>query len=225
MRYNEITNEEIDRRGFLRGMLGAGAAAAGLTATDAEAAKKKQSTALSVPKTPQQRREMERRAQSTKIDPRYQIKQGEEISTLGKNTNLEIAVQKAAKANGITNKVELAQFMAQMNHESWDFTKLFQVGDKRVYGGKGFVQLTGKQNYAAASKAIGVDLVNNPAKAADPNIALKIALWFWNTEVKRYAKSVEDFKNTRLITRIINGPALNGLEDRHQKFQTYLNIL
>jgi hypothetical protein len=35
------TNEAIDRRGFLRGMLGAGAAAAGLTATDAEAAKKK----------------------------------------------------------------------------------------------------------------------------------------------------------------------------------------
>jgi len=213
MRAIEFISEDLSRRGFLGGMLGA---AAGLGMTDAEAAKKKQQPV---------KHDKNAHAMNTKIDPQYQLAKGEELPALSNNPRVEIAVQKAAKAHGITNPIELAQFMAQTNHESWDFTKLYQVGDKRIYGGKGLIQLTGKQNYAAASKSVGVDLVRNPNEAAKLDTALKIAIWFWKEEVRRYAKTPEQFMNTKLITRIVNGPDMNGLKDRNEKFQRYLSIL
>ena len=212
MRVAEVVTEDLTRRGFLGGVAGA---AAGLAATDAEAGKKK-------PTKPQDKNT---RAMNTKIDPKYQLAQGEDLPALSNNPRVEIAVQKAAKAHGITHPAELAQFMAQTNHESWDFTKLFQVGDKRIYGGKGLIQLTGRQNYAAASKSAGVDLVANPNEAAKLDTAIKVAIWFWKNEVRRYAKSPAQFMNTQLITRIVNGPSLNGLKDREEKFKRYLSIL
>jgi predicted chitinase len=212
VRISEVIAEDLSRRGFLGGLAGA---AAGVAATDAEAAKKK--PAKPVDKNTQ--------AMNTRIDPKYQLARGEELPALSNNPRVEIAVQKAARAHGITHPAELAQFMAQTNHESWDFTKLYQVGDKRVYGGKGLIQLTGRQNYAAASKSVGIDLVKHPEEAAKLDTALKIAIWFWKQEVRRYAKSPAQFMNTQLITRIVNGPDMNGLKDRHEKFQRYLSIL
>ena len=212
MRVTEIITEDLTRRGFLGGLAGA---AAGIATADAEAAKKK----------PTKPGDKNTRAMNTKIDSKYQLAPGEDLPALSNNPRVEIAVQKAARAHGITNPAELAQFMAQTNHESWDFSKLFQVGDKRVYGGKGLIQLTGKQNYAAASKFAGVDLVRNPNEAAKLGTALKIAIWFWKNEVRRYAKSPQQFMDTRLITRIVNGPDMNGLKDREEKFKRYLSIL
>jgi predicted chitinase len=216
MRATEFINEDLSRRGFLGGMLGA---AAGVSATDAEAAKRKQKNVAPV------KQDKNAQAMNTKIDSKYQLAQGEDLPALSNNPKVEIAVQKAAKAHGITHSVELAQFMAQTNHESWDFTKLYQVGDKRIYGGKGLIQLTGKQNYAAASKFAGVDLVKHPEEAAKLDTALKIAIWFWKNEVRRYAKTPQQFMDTRLITRIVNGPDMNGLKDRNEKFKRYLDIL
>jgi predicted chitinase len=215
MRAIEFISEELSRRGFLGSMLGA---AAGLGMTDAAAAKKK---TLAKPVS----HDKNAQAMNTKIDSKYQLAKGEDLPALSNNPRVEIAVQKAAKAHGITHPAELAQFMAQTNHESWDFTKLYQVGDKRIYGGKGLIQLTGKQNYAAASKFAGVDLVKHPEEAAKLDTALKIAIWFWKNEVRRYAKTPEQFMNTKLITRIVNGPDMNGLKDRNEKFKRYLDIL
>jgi predicted chitinase len=212
MRASEFISEELSRRGFLGGLLGT---AAGLSMTDAEAAKKKISKS----------QDKNARAMNTKIDSKYELAKGDDLPVLSNNPRVEIAVQKAAKAHGITHPAELAQFMAQTNHESWDFTKLYQVGDKRVYGGKGLIQLTGKQNYAAASKFAGVDLVKHPEEAAKLGTALKIAIWFWKEEVRRYAKTPQQFMDTRLITRIVNGPDMNGLKDRNEKFKRYLDIL
>ena len=212
MRASEFVAEDLSRRDFLGGLA---ATAAGAAATDVEAAKKK-------PAKPQDKNTQ---AMNTRIDSKYQLAPGEDLPALSNNPRVEIAVQKAARAHGITHPAELAQFMAQTNHESWDFTKLYQVGDKRVYGGKGLIQLTGKQNYAAASKSAGVDLVANPNEAAKLNTAIKVAIWFWKEEVRRYAKSPAQFMNTQLITRIVNGPSMNGLRDREEKFKRYLSIL
>lgn len=212
MRIAEVITEDLKRRDFLGGTA---ATLAGLAATDAEAAKKK-------PPKPQDKNAQ---AMNTRIDNKYQLSPGEDLPALSNNPRVEIAVQKAARAHGITHTAELAQFMAQTNHESWDFTKLYQVGDKRVYGGKGLIQLTGKQNYAAASKSAGVDLVRHPNEAAKLDTALKIAIWFWKEEVRRYARSPGQFMDTRLITRIVNGPDMNGLKDRETKFKRYLDIL
>ena len=211
MRALEFTNEDLSRRNFLGGVLGT---AVGIGATDAEAGKKK----------PTMSHDKDARAMNTRIDPKYQLARGDELPVLSNNPRVEIAVRKAAQAHGITHPAELAQFMAQTNHESWDFTKLYQVGDNRTYGGKGLIQLTGKQNYAAASRSVGVDLVSHPDKAADLNTAIKVAIWFWKEEVRRYAKTPQQFMDTRLITRLVNGPNMNGLKDRHEKFKQYLSM-
>jgi putative chitinase len=47
-------------------------------------------------------------------------------------------------------------------------------GDGARYCGRGFVQLTGKKNYAAAGQKLGVDLINHPELALTLDVAAKI---------------------------------------------------
>ena len=49
-------------------------------------------------------------------------------------------------------------------------------GDGVLYKGRGDVQITGRANYAKFGKLLGVDLLNNPDLALDPNISAKIAV-------------------------------------------------
>lgn len=158
-------------------------------------------------------------------------------------------LMKTAQQQGIKG-VELAQFLAQMEHESWDFKKMKEVpaskgyfnrydpkhnprlasklgnkyaGDGTAFRGRGFIQLTGRQNYTQASYDIFRDdrLIKQPDLAAKPDIAARIAVWYWNERVKPY---VRDFNDTAAVTKKING-GLNGLQDRHNNFRDYMAAL
>mgnify|MGYP003403276947 FL=1 len=48
------------------------------------------------------------------------------------------------------------------------------VGDGARFHGRGYVQLTGRRNYAKAGAELGVDLVANPDRALEPEIAAQI---------------------------------------------------
>ena len=50
-------------------------------------------------------------------------------------------------------------------------------GDGILYAGRGLVQLTGRRNYDAAGKALGIDLLNHPDKALEPAVATRILIW------------------------------------------------
>lgn len=50
-------------------------------------------------------------------------------------------------------------------------------GDGAKYPGRGYPQLTGRNNYRRAGDAIGVDLVNHPERALEPGIAAKVMIW------------------------------------------------
>jgi predicted chitinase len=154
----------------------------------------------------------------------------------------ESALSRIAQAAGIKG-VELAQFLAQCAHETGDFAHLeelggnrylaqydptvnpakaralgnTQAGDGAKYKGRGFIQITGKANYATAGQALGIDLVNNPELAARPDVAAKIAVWYWQNRVAPY---VQDFSDTRGVTKRIN-PGLQGLQDRQSNFKDY----
>lgn len=52
-----------------------------------------------------------------------------------------------------------------------------EPGDGAKYCGRGYVQLTGRRNFAEAAEHIGVDLVANPELALKAEIASKIMLW------------------------------------------------
>ena len=84
------------------------------------------------------------------------------------------------------------------------------------YRGRGLVQLTGRSNYEQASKALGIDLVNNPDLAADPEVAAKVAAW-WHKSKVGYGVDVAT------ATRKINGKKMAGLNDRIAKTQGWLN--
>lgn len=84
------------------------------------------------------------------------------------------------------------------------------------YRGRGLVQLTGRGNYEQASKALGIDLVNNPDLAADPEVAAKVAAW-WHKSKVGYGVDVAT------ATRKINGNKMAGLNDRMIKTQGWLN--
>lgn len=93
-----------------------------------------------------------------------------------------------------------------------------QPGDGFRFFGRGFLQLTGRYNYERAGREIGIDLVNNPDLAADPEISLRITRWFWRWKVTRLT---DNFDDTGTITRLITGHESQGLDRRQQAFDDY----
>jgi putative chitinase len=51
-------------------------------------------------------------------------------------------------------------------------------GDGFKYRGRGFIQHTGKNQYAAISKFVGVDVLSNPDSLNSPEVAAKAIPWF-----------------------------------------------
>jgi len=94
-----------------------------------------------------------------------------------------------------------------------------EEGDGHRFRGRGYTQLTGRDNYTAAGDALGVDLANNPDMAADPDIAAKIATWYWKS--KPGVREAAQAGDTEAVTRKING-GTNGLEDRIALTKEYL---
>jgi predicted chitinase len=73
-----------------------------------------------------------------------------------------------------------------------------EPGDGWTFRGRGFIQLTGKSNYAAASKAIYGDdrLVQNPDLVNDPAVAAEVSAWYMKKgQTQMAAKMGIDTKN------------------------------
>ena len=92
-------------------------------------------------------------------------------------------------------------------------------GDGYTYRGRGYVQLTGKENYAAAGKALGLDLVKHPELAAEPKNASKIATWYWENRVPEAAHG-----DVKKATLAVNG-GYNGLDTREAQFKKWEKAL
>ncbi len=82
-------------------------------------------------------------------------------------------------------------------------------GDAYNFRGRGATQLTGKSNYEAAGKALGLDLVNNPDLAADPTNGAKIATWYWQKNNLGAAARAGD---TAAVTKGINGGTVGSAQ-------------
>ena len=151
-----------------------------------------------------------------------------------RKTNLEYAYNHAVE-NGLEG-TELAAYMAQLEHESHGFRRTeeyasgaayenradlgnTQKGDGKKYKGRGYIQLTGRANYAEAGKDLGYDLVENPNQVQDnKEVAADVSLWFWKNKVR---PKVEDWSDTRKVTYLING-GYNGLKDRKSNFSKWM---
>ena len=91
------------------------------------------------------------------------------------------------------------------------------------YKGRGFIQLTGRANYARMSKLLGIDLIHNPEKASHYDVATKIAIQYFKDRIE---PNVQDFSNTQAVTKKINPhDKLTSTQDRDAKYQQYKNLL
>lgn len=85
------------------------------------------------------------------------------------------------------------------------------------YRGRGFIQLTGKDNYKSISKDTGIDYLNFPDKLLNEADAMISALWFWD---KNKLNKLADSDDIEAVTRKING-GLNGIDHRKELLSVY----
>jgi putative chitinase len=139
--------------------------------------------------------------------------------------------------NGVNTPLRIAHFLAQINHESAGFKYLTELGGKSYfdkyegrkdlgntfggdgykYRGRGYIQITGRANYAELSKSVGIDFINNPDQLATEANGIVSAIWFWN---KKGLNAYADKDDITTITKKING-GLNGFEDRKRLLSMY----
>lgn len=98
------------------------------------------------------------------------------------------AIRWECSSFGLNLKTQQAYVLATVQHETANtFKPVEEYGRGRgrsygkpdpitgqIYYGRGFVQLTWKNNYAKYARILGIDLVNNPNLACNPNVALFI---------------------------------------------------
>lgn len=98
-------------------------------------------------------------------------------------------------------------------------------GDGWKYRGRGYIQLTGKDNYMAFSKydLCTRNVVTNPDSVSKYYLNQLAAMWFWE---KNKINDAADFENVDKATRIING-GNNGIANRkllYRRFQKEFGI-
>ena len=97
-------------------------------------------------------------------------------------------------------------------------------GDGAKFCGRGYIQLTGKDNYTAFGKSIGEDVCANPQVVAE-KYALLSAAWFFNKNgLHKMADGGATDTVVTSITKRVNGGTI-GLADRIKHFNEYYKLL
>ena len=93
-------------------------------------------------------------------------------------------------------------------------------GDGFKFRGRGYIQLTGKDNYSAFDKVVDDNILSNPDLIAT-KYPLLSAAWFWNSRsLNALADKGATVADVTAITKKVNG-GTHGLDDRISKFKTF----
>jgi putative chitinase len=141
----------------------------------------------------------------------------------------------------INTPLRLAHFLAQCGHESGGFKatqenlnysadggRMGNGGEETKEGykfrGRGYIQLTGKENYTSFAKSIGEDTVANPDLVAT-KYALASAGWFFSKNgLNAISDKGADDATVTAVTKRVNGGTI-GLPDRIKHFKEYYHLL
>ena len=99
-----------------------------------------------------------------------------------------------------------------------------EAGDGKRFKGRGPIQITGRANYARFGALLGIDLLSDPARAASPAVAFRIAALFWSKKGLNELADLATDEAFKEITRRING-GFNGLEDRRHFYAAARAVL
>jgi putative chitinase len=139
---------------------------------------------------------------------------------------------------GITTPARQASFLSQVGHESGQLRYVLELasgqayegradlgntqrGDGVRFRGRGLLQVTGRTNYVACSKALGLDLLAKPELLEQTVNACRSAGWFWQT---KGLNALADAGDQERVTRRING-GVNGLAERLALYQAARKVL
>jgi putative chitinase len=95
-------------------------------------------------------------------------------------------------------------------------------GDGYKFRGRGYIQLTGKDNYTAFGKSIGEDIAANPDLVAT-KYPLLSAAWFFSKNCLKRCVDASD-ATVLSVTKCVNGGTI-GLPDRQKHFKEYYDLL
>jgi putative chitinase len=90
------------------------------------------------------------------------------------------------------------------------------------FRGRGYIQLTGKDNYTAFGKAINEDIVSNP-DLVSTKYPLLSAAWFFSKNCLHRCVDASESTVTS-VTKCVNGGTI-GLSDRIKHFKEYYELL
>lgn len=153
-------------------------------------------------------------------------------------SQIAIAANAELQKSDINTPLRLAHFWAQMAHEGVLYPKArdgritslteserqgasyegrtnlgnTQRGDGVRYRARGLIGVTGRRNYNSYSRIVGVDLEANPNFAADPDIAMQIAIAYWS-DVR--ANGPADADDIDTVTRRLTNAQV-GIENRRR---------
>lgn len=107
----------------------------------------------------------------------------------------------ATTGDDTVKRREAAAFLANVSHETGGLVHIVEQNTanyphycdrnqpygcpagQAAYYGRGPIQLSWNYNYKAAGDALGINLLANPYLVEqDPAVAMKTALWYWNTQ-------------------------------------------
>jgi predicted chitinase len=245
MRANEFISEDLDRRGFLRGLFGAGAAAAGLGATDANASVKQPQgvgSAIRVDKNyvePQQTATIKPAKTAQQIQGVVQPRKITPEESRGGRTPQQLRDYIQGYAERYIPREQIARFMGEVAHETANFTSMIEnnpeknikhygkpknplgnqnMNDAWRYIGRGYLQITGKYNYKYFGDKIKAGLGDQLLE--NPDLAMRPDVAASLAIVywrERVAPKIERGASSREIARSINGRKPKGVKDREMK--------
>ena len=96
------------------------------------------------------------------------------------------------------------------------------TGEGYKFRGRGYIQLTGKDNYTAFGKSINENVTSNP-DVVSTKYPLLSAAWFFSKNCLKKCVDASDQTVTN-VTKCVNG-GTNGLSDRLKHFKEYYNLL
>ena len=94
-------------------------------------------------------------------------------------------------------------------------------GDGWKFRGRGLKQLTGRNNYAAFGKSVGMTADEAAEYVATEKGAIESACWFWDS---RKLNAIADKGDIVKMTKVINGGDI-GLADRKSRWENALAVL
>lgn len=92
------------------------------------------------------------------------------------------------------------------------------------FRGRGYLQITGKDNYEEFSKFLNIDFVENPDLVAKEYPLLSAVFYFKKNNLLPLCDRGATIKDVTVLTRAING-GLNGLDDRIKQFNFFYKLL